>query len=66
MCEVSVIVKDSDRTYKQKFLSYDADGGEVFLSNKCLKLKAMVDEAKSNFKEMPEEIIVKTRYVWYG
>ena len=55
MTELTVILKDSDRTYRQKFLVYEAystiDTDPVIL--RC------IDEAKKNFDGEPEEINIK-------
>jgi hypothetical protein len=55
MSELTVILKDSERTYKQKFLIYKdyavADDDAVIL--------ACIEEAKKNFEGEPESIQVK-------
>lgn len=55
MTELTVILKDSDRTYKQKFLIYDdyqpRDDDPIILS--C------IEEAKKNFEGDPETIQIK-------
>jgi hypothetical protein len=55
MTELTVILKDSERTYRQKFLIYEeytvADNDPVIL--KC------IDEAKLNFQGQPEDIQIK-------
>lgn len=55
MSELTVILKDSDRTYRQKFLIYEkyspAEDDPVILS--CIQ------EAKKNFDGNPESIVVK-------
>lgn len=55
MSELTVILKDSDRTYKQKFLIYELyspiDSDPIIL--KCIQ------EAKKNFDGEPEEITIK-------
>jgi hypothetical protein len=55
MSEITIILKDPDRTYRQKFLSYEAysvtDSDPVILS--C------IEEAKKNFDGVPEDIQVK-------
>lgn len=55
MTELTVILKDSDRTYRQKFLVYEAysttEDDPVIL--RC------IDEAKKNFDGEPEEINIK-------
>ncbi len=55
MTELTVILKDSDRTYRQKFLVYEVysttEDDPVIL--RC------IDEAKKNFDGEPEEINIK-------
>lgn len=55
MSELTVILKDSERTYRQKFLIYatycvSEDEPEII---KC------IEEAKQNFQGDPEEITIK-------
>jgi hypothetical protein len=55
MSELTVVLKDSDRTYRQKFLVYESysvvDDDPVIL--KCM------DEARKSFEGQPEHIQVK-------
>jgi hypothetical protein len=55
MTELTVILKDADRTYRQKFLVYENyypnDDDPVIL--KC------IEEAKKNFEGEPESIQIK-------
>ncbi len=55
MTELTVILKDSDRTYRQKFVVYEqytvSDCDPVIL--KC------IEDARKNFDGEPEEIQVK-------
>jgi hypothetical protein len=55
MTELTVILKDSDRTYRQKFLVYDSytpnEDDPVILN--C------IHEAKKNFDGNPESINIK-------
>lgn len=55
MSEVTVILKDPERVYRQKFLVYEqycvSDDDSVILN--CIK------EAKKNFDGHPESVIVK-------
>lgn len=55
MSELTVILKDSDRTYKQKFLVYEIytprDDDPIIL--------ACISEAKKNFDGDPENIQIK-------
>jgi hypothetical protein len=55
MSEITVILKDSSRTYKQKFMIYEnytvCDDDAVIL--------ACITEAKKNFEGEPENIQIK-------
>jgi hypothetical protein len=59
MSELTVILKDSERTYRQKFIMYVAysmspDDPEII---KCIM------EAKQNFVGEPEEVAIRTNMV---
>lgn len=55
MNELTVILKDSDRTYKQKFLIY-----ETYLMDEDDRLiRTCIEEAKKSFDGEPESIQVK-------
>ncbi len=58
--EITVIVKDSERTYKHKTLEY----GEVCLEPINGIIKAKIDEAVKSFNGEPEDVIIKTSMVW--
>ena len=55
MTEITVILKDSDRTYRQKFILYEnyaaSEDDPVII--KC------IDEAKKSFEGNPETIQIK-------
>jgi hypothetical protein len=55
MSELTIILKDAERTYRQKFLIYEnysvSDQNDVIL--RCIQ------EAKKNFEGEPENIQVK-------
>jgi hypothetical protein len=53
--EITVTLKDSERTYKEKFLIYD----RIMMSLDCPVLKACVEKAKQGFKGDPIDILVK-------
>jgi hypothetical protein len=55
MSEVVVILKDSERTYRQKFLSYS----EFTVNENDSYILKCVEEAKKNFDGEPEEVVVK-------
>lgn len=55
MNELTVILKDSDRTYKQKFLIY-----EVYsVSEDDSLILECIEQAKKNFEGEPESVQVK-------
>lgn len=55
MSELTVILKDSERTYRQKFLVYDSycPVHDDPLIMRC------IEEAKKNFDGEPEDINIK-------
>lgn len=62
--EITILVKDADKTNRQKFLCYDNSDGIISLSHDCEKMKSIVAEAVANFKGVPDEIIVRASFVW--
>lgn len=55
MSELTVILKDSERTYRQKFLMYN-----VFsVHDRDEEILRCIIEAKRNFEGEPEEINIK-------
>ncbi len=54
--EVTVIMKDEERTMKQKFLCFDP------LINQTM-VEQYIKEAKVNFPGNPESVVVKTSMV---
>lgn len=55
MTELTVILKDPERTYRQKFLIYE----NYTVSCNDLMILNCIDEAKKNFKGDPESIEIK-------
>jgi hypothetical protein len=55
MSELTVILKDSDRTYRQKFLIYEA----YSMSDDDPVIRMCIEEAKKNFEGDPEKIQIK-------
>jgi len=55
MNELTVILKDSDRTYKQKFLIYE----DYIVSPNDPQILHSIEEAKKNFEGEPENIQIK-------
>jgi len=53
--EITVVLKDDERTCRQKFLCYETfvfDGSNEYL-------RSIVEEAKKNFNGDPEEIVIR-------
>lgn len=57
--ELTVILKDSERTYRHKFLIYDAFLMEVDAPT----VKECISEAKKHFNAEPEDITIRTMMV---
>lgn len=55
MTELTVILKDSERTYRQKFLCYEKHS----TSEDDPVILMCIENAKKNFQGEPEEIQVK-------
>lgn len=55
MNELTVILKDSDRTYRQKFVLYE----NYAASEDDVTILKCIDEARKNFEGDPESIQIK-------
>jgi hypothetical protein len=55
MNELTVILKDSERTYRQKFLLYVT----YLVSKEDHIVRKCIEEAKKNFKGEPESVQIK-------
>lgn len=55
MYELTVILRDDERTYRQKFLAYS----QFTVNENDDYILKCVEEAKKNFDGEPEEIMVK-------
>jgi hypothetical protein len=55
MSELTVILKDSDRTYKQDFIIYES----YLISERDKIILDCIAEAKQNFQGEPESVQVK-------
>lgn len=55
MSELTVILKDSDRTYRQKFLIYE----DYAVSQDHPVIRMCIDEARKNFEGEPENVQIK-------
>lgn len=64
VAEITVIVKDSDKTYRQKFLNYSETDGQVNLTHECPVLVSYVEEAIRNFKGTPDDVSIKVSMEW--
>jgi len=53
--EVTITLKNEDSTFKKKFLCYDS----INLSGECPYIKSMIDQALSEYKAVPEDILLK-------
>lgn len=54
--EVTIILKDSEKTMRHKFLEYE----EMTMSPDCPLIQRMIEESKKSFDGEPEDIIVRT------
>ncbi len=59
-CELTVIVKDEERTFKQKFLEYEA----FTVDENDPLLRARVSEVLKSFNGAPEDVIIKISLIW--
>jgi hypothetical protein len=55
MSELTVVLKDADRTYRQKFLIYE----DYSMSLTDPLIHMCINEAKKNFEGEPESIQIK-------
>lgn len=55
MNELTVILKDSDRTYRQKFLIYE----NYCVCDEDPVIRRCIEDAKKNFEGEPESIQIK-------
>lgn len=55
MNELTVVLKDSERTYRHKFVIYEA----YAVSEDDAMIKACIEEAKKSFEGEPESIQIK-------
>lgn len=58
--EVTVILKNEDTTFRKQFNCYE----EFQLSQECPILLKMVNQAKQEFKLIPDDISVKVHLEW--
>ncbi len=55
MIELTVILKDSERTYRQKFLVYE----RVDLWHDSEMIKSYIKEAENGFKAQADDVTIK-------
>jgi len=55
MSELTVILKDESRTYRQKFLVYN----EFLVSENDPEINKCIAEAKKNFDGDPDEVTIR-------
>jgi hypothetical protein len=55
MSELTVILKDSERTYRKKFLAYE----DYTVSESDSFIKQCIEDARKDFLGEPEEVTVK-------
>jgi hypothetical protein len=55
MSELTVILKDSERKYTQKFIIYEIYEVRIY----DMKIKKCIEEAKKNFDGEPDTIQIK-------
>lgn len=57
--ELTVVLKDSERTYRHKFLIYE----DILLDPQASVILDCIKEARESFKAEPEDIVIKTSMV---
>ena len=60
MSELTVILKDESRTYRQKFLIYDL----YSILHQDPKILECIELAKKNFEGEPDDIIIRINFVF--
>jgi len=55
MSELTVVLKDAERTYRKKFLSYEA----YSVSESDSYILGCIEDAKKDFHGEPEEVTIK-------
>lgn len=58
--ELTITIKDSERTYKQKFLVYEP----ISMTPNDPIICKSIDEARVNFQGEPEDIVVRAMMVF--
>jgi len=53
--EITIVLKDSERTYKHEFLIYE----DFSITDDDPVIQSCVDKAKENFKGEPEDITLR-------
>jgi hypothetical protein len=55
MTELTVVLKDAHRTYKQKFLVYEP----YSVSSSDSFIRSCIDKARADFDGEPDDVIIK-------
>ena len=59
LVELTVVLKDSERTFKHKFLVYD----ELVMDPNAPVVQDCIQQARESFKSEPDDIVIKTSMV---
>lgn len=63
--KVNIIIKGKEGAlFKKSYLHYSDSDGELTLSLTNNNIAKMVQECRDSFKEIPDEIIVKSEFLW--
>lgn len=57
MIEVTVVLKDSERSYRKKFLCYEI----ISVVPEDPTIRAYIEEAKKDFQGEPEDVDIKIK-----
>jgi len=60
MSELTVILKDESRTYRQKFLMYET----YSITHDDPQILKCIQDAKNNFEGDPDDIIIKINFTF--
>ena len=58
--EVTVVLKSEDSVFRKKFNCYDP----ISINEKCPHILSMIEEAKREFKLVPDEIQLRINVEW--
>lgn len=63
VAEITVTVKDDEKTLKRKFLHYPEDG-TLRLTHDDANLLKMVDQTRHEFEGQADDVVLKITMVW--